>query len=63
MIFLIKKYDLGRVLSGKVGMGMYSPETGAFWPFRFTDGPFYLKIGLDIGHIFAKSLTFDQFFH
>ena len=43
------------VLSGKVGTGMCGPDRVLFRPLRFSNGPFfYLKIGLDIGRIFAK---------
>ena len=53
----------GGVLSGKVGTGMCSPDRVPFRPLRFTNGSFfYLKIGLDIGHVFAKCLIFDEFF-
>ena len=50
------------VLSGKVGMGTCSSDRVPFWPPRFTNDPFYLKIGLDIGSIVAKCLIFDEFF-
>ena len=53
----------GGVLSGKVGTGMCGPDRVLFRPLRFTNGLlFYLKIGLDIGRVFAKCLTFDEFF-
>ena len=53
----------GGVLSGKVGTGMCGPDRVLFRPFRFTNGPFfYLKIGLDIGRVFAKCIIFDGYF-
>ena len=45
------------VLSGKVGTLMCGPDGVLFRPLRFTNGPFfYLKIGLDIGRVFAKCI-------
>ena len=41
---------------------MCGPDRAHFRPLRFTNGPFYLKIGLDIGRVFAKCLIFDEFF-
>ena len=42
---------------------MCGPDSVLFRPLRFTNGPFfYLKIGLDIGHDFAKCMIFDEFF-
>ena len=38
------------------------PDRVPFRPLRFTMAPFYLKIGLDIGHVIAKCLSFDEFF-
>ena len=39
---------------------------GTYWKggYGFSNGPFffYLKIGLDIGRVFAKCLIFDEFF-
>ena len=57
-------YDCQRgVLSGNVGTGTRNPDRVLFRPLRFANGPFfYLKIGLDIGRIFAKCLIFDAFF-
>ena len=49
--------------SVKVGTGMCGPDRVPFRPLRFTNVPFYyLKIGLDIGRVFAKYLIFDEFF-
>ena len=52
------------VLSGKVGTRMCGPDRVPFRPLRFTNGLLfiYLKIGLDIGSIFAKCLIFYDFF-
>ena len=53
----------GGVLSVKVGTGMCGPDRVLFRPLRFSNGPFfYLKIGLDIGRIFAKRIIFVEFF-
>ena len=53
----------GGVLSGKVGTGMCGPDRVLFRPLRFTNGLFfYLKIGLDIGRVFAKYIIFNEFF-
>ena len=53
----------GGVLSGKVGTGMCGPDRLLFRPLRFSNGPFfYLKIGLDIGRIFAKCVIFVECF-
>ena len=39
------------------------PKSGAFSVSQFYQWPlFYLKIGLDIGHVFTKCLIFDDFF-
>ena len=54
--------SFGGYHSGKVGTGVCSPDGAHFRPLRFTNGPFYLKIGLDIGRVFAKFLIFDEFF-
>ena len=52
----------GGVLSGKVGTEMCGPDRVLFRPLRFTNGPlFYLKIGLDVGRVFAKCIIFDEF--
>ena len=54
----------GGELSEKVDAGMCDPDRVPFWPLMFTNGPlFYLKIGLDIGHVYAKCLIFDEFSH
>ena len=51
------------VLSGKVGTGMCGPDRVLFLAFQFYQWPlFYLKIGLDMGHVFAKCIIFDEFF-
>ena len=54
----------GNLGDGKVGMGMCDPDSVLFWPLRFTNGPFFfnLKIGLDIGCLFAKCLTVSKVF-
>ena len=50
------------MLSGKVGTGMCGPDRVLFPSLRFSNGPFfYLKIGLDIGCVFAKCIIFDEF--
>ena len=42
---------------------MCGPERVPFRPFKFTNGLFfYLKLGLEIGRVFAKCLIFDEFF-
>ena len=42
---------------------MCGPDRLLFRSLRFTNGPFfYLKIGLDIGRIFAKCIIFNEFF-
>ena len=42
---------------------MCGPDRVLFRPLRFTNGPlFYLKIGLEIGRVFAKYLIFIEFF-
>ena len=50
------------VLSGKVGTGMCGPDRVPLRPLGFTNGPLFLKIGIDIGRVFAKCLIFDEFF-
>ena len=51
------------LLSGKMGTGMCGPDRVLFQPLRFSNGPFFhLKIGLDIGRVFAKCIIFDEFF-
>ena len=42
---------------------MCGPDRVPFRSLRLTNGLFsYLKIGLDIGHVFAICLIFDEFF-
>ena len=53
-------YELRGYHSGKGGTGMCGPDGAHFRPLRFTNGPFYLKIDLDIGRVFAKCLMFDD---
>ena len=48
----------GGVLSGKVGTGMCSQYRV---PFLASQVYQWLKIGLDIGCVFAKCLIFDEF--
>ena len=62
LIVLAHNIHAWGVLSGKVDTGKCGPDRVLFWPFRFTNGLFYLKIGLDIGRIFAKCIIFDEFF-
>ena len=53
----------GGVLSGKVGTGMCGPDRVLFRALRFCNGPFfYLKIGFDIGRVFAKCIISNEFF-
>ena len=51
----------GGVLSGKVGTEMCGPDRVLFRALRFINGSvlFYLKIGFDIGRVFAKCIIFD----
>ena len=41
---------------------MCGPDRVLLRPLRFTNGPFCLKIGLDMGRAFAKCMIFDEFF-
>ena len=51
----------GGVLSRKVGTGMCGSDS-SFLGFRVLQWPlFYLKIGLDIGRVFAKCIISDEF--
>ena len=53
----------GGVLSGKVGVRGCAAQIGAFSASQvFQWALFYLKIGLDIGRIFAKCIIFVEFF-
>ena len=54
--------SFGGYHSGKVGTGMCGPDGHIFGLSGLPIAPFYLKIGLDIGRIFAKCLIFDEFF-
>ena len=41
---------------------MCGPDRVLFRPLRFSKGPpFYLKIGLNVGRVFAKCVIFDEF--
>ena len=52
----------GGEINGKVGTGMCGPDRVLFRALRFCNGPFfYLKIGLDIGRVFAKCIISDEF--
>ena len=54
------EYCPGGTYSGKVGTGMCA-QIGRFFSLScLSMTPFYLKIGLDIGCIFAKYLIFDE---
>ena len=57
-------HELGGYHSGKVGTGMCGPDQMGhiFGLSGLPMAPIYLKIGLDIGRIFAKCLIFDDFF-
>ena len=50
------KYTMygGGVISEKLGTRMYGPDRVPFWSLAMA--PFYLKIDLDIGCVFAKCL-------
>ena len=70
MFFVLHDYyDINIILFVFVGLErkvfaipQLSPMGMSFQPLRFTNGPFfYLKIGLDIGHVFEKGLIFDEF--
>ena len=50
------------VLSGKVGTGMRGGALSFFGILGLPRPPFYLKIGLDIGRVFAKCIIFDDIF-
>ena len=55
--------ELRGVFSGKVGTGMCGPDIGRHFDLSgLPMAPFYLKIGLDIGRVFAKCLIFGEFF-
>ena len=49
--------SFGGYHSGKVGTGVCGPDGAHFRPLR-PMAPFYLKIDLDIGRVFAKILNF-----
>ena len=63
IIVLLLHLLIRGVLSGKVGTGMCGPVRVLFSTSQVYQWPlFYLKIGLDIGHVFAKCLIYDKFF-
>ena len=55
---------LGGYLVERWVRGMCNLDRALFRPLRFTNAPFYLKIGLDIGRIFATFFHnfFNEFF-
>ena len=48
-------------ISGKVGTGMCGPDRVLFRLSGLAMALFYLKIGLDIGRVFAKCIILDEF--